>query len=286
MPPKIYTRNCEITENVSFPKGMHRIAMGIEYKGSDFSGFQSQRTGVPTVQQGIEKALSAICDEPITLVCAGRTDKGVHATGQVVHFDTRAVRPEKAWLRGANTQLPDGVSITWAQQVDPFFHSRFSAQSRCYRYVIHNTPTRSALLRHMVTWDRRRFDLEAMKEGSRHLLGEHDFSAFRGADCQARNPVRLMQRIDIHKHKDFIVIEVQATAFLYHMVRNIAGVLLAVACEAKPPQWVAQVLASKDRKQADVTAPADGLYLVKVSYPEKFALPQQSKGPYFLPEVL
>jgi len=286
MSPKIYTRNCEITENVGFPTGMQRIALGIEYKGSDFSGFQSQRSGVPTVQQSIERALSTICDEPITLVCAGRTDKGVHATGQVVHFDTKAARPEKAWLRGANTHMPDGVSITWAKEVSPYFHSRFSAQSRCYRYVIHNTPTRSALLRHMVTWDRRHFDLQAMEEGSRHLLGEHDFSAFRGADCQARNPIRQMQRIDIHKYNDFIVIEVQATAFLYHMVRNIVGVLSAVACEAKPPAWVAQVLASGDRRQADVTAPADGLYLVKVSYPDTFALPKQSKGPYFLPETL
>lgn len=286
MPPKIYTRNCEINDQAVFPEGMHRIAMGIEYKGSEFSGFQSQRSGVPTVQQSLEKSLSAICDEPITLVCAGRTDKGVHATGQVIHFDTQAARPQKAWLRGANTKLPDGVSIRWAQQVDPHFHARFSAQSRCYRYVIHNTATRSALLRHTVTWDRRCFDLNAMQEGSRYLLGEHDFSAFRGADCQARNPIRLMQRISINKINDFIVIEVQATAFLYHMVRNIVGVLMAVACEAKPPEWVAQVLASCDRTQADVTAPADGLYLVNVDYPEVFALPQQSKGPYFIPDTL
>lgn len=286
MPPKIYTRNCEINDQALFPEGMQRIAMGIEYKGSEFSGFQSQRSGVSTVQQSLEKSLTSICDEPITLVCAGRTDKGVHATGQVIHFDTQATRPEKAWLRGANTQLPDGVSIRWAQQVDARFHSRFSAQSRCYRYVIHNTATRSALLRHTVTWDRRRFDLAAMQEGSRYLLGEHDFSAFRGADCQARNPVRLMQRISINKINDFIVVEVKATAFLYHMVRNIVGVLMAVACEGRPPEWVAKVLASRDRTQASVTAPADGLYLVNVQYPAMFTLPKQAKGPYFLPDAL
>jgi len=284
MPPQIYTRNCEIIEPDLFPEGMQRIAMGIEYKGSLFSGFQTQSSGVPTVQQSLERAFSAICDEPITLVCAGRTDKGVHATGQVIHFDTQAVRPQKAWLRGANTQLPDGVSIRWASAVDPRFHARFSAGSRCYRYIIHNTYTPSALLQDMVTWDRRRFDLQAMREASAHLLGEHDFSALRGADCQARNPVRVMQRIDIDKINDFIVIEVQATAFLYHMVRNIVGVLAAVACSGKPPEWVAQVLKSRDRSQADVTAPADGLYLVNVAYPEHYGLPQYPKGPYFLPE--
>ena len=282
--PKIYTRNCEIIEPSLFPEAMGRIAMGIEYKGSEFSGFQTQSSGVPTVQQSLEKALSSICDEPITLVCAGRTDKGVHATGQVIHFDTEAIRPQKAWLRGANTKVSRGVSIRWAQEVDPRFHSRFSARSRTYRYVIHNTATPSALLRQTVTWDRRRFDLAAMQEASRYLLGEHDFSAFRGADCQANNPVRFMQRIDIHKINDFIVIEVQATAFLYHMVRNIVGVLAAVACAGKPPKWVKQVLESRDRTQASVTAPADGLYLVNVEYPEEYGLPQQAKGPYFLPE--
>jgi len=281
--PKIYTRNCEIIDPDLFPDAMQRIAMGIEYKGSDFSGFQSQNSGVATVQQSLEGALTAICNEPVSLVCAGRTDKGVHATGQVIHFDTKAVRPQKAWLRGANTQLPDGVSIAWAQQVSPNFHSRFSARSRTYRYVIHNTPTPSALLRHTVTWDRRRFDLMAMEKGSRHLLGEHDFSAFRGADCQALNPVRLMQRITIKRVNEFIVIEVQATAFLYHMVRNIVGVLAAVACENKPPEWVKAVLASGDRTQAGVTAPADGLYLVNVEYPEDYGIPQKPKGPYFLP---
>lgn len=284
MSPKIYTRNCEIVDQSLFPDGMRRIAMGIEYKGSEFSGFQSQRSGVPTVQQSLERSLSSICDEPITLVCAGRTDKGVHATGQVIHFDTQAVRPQKAWLRGANTKLPDGVSIRWAKEVDPHFHSRFSAHSRCYRYVIHNTPTPSALLRHTVTWDRRRFDLSAMEAGSRYFLGEHDFSAFRGADCQANNPIRIMQRIEIDRVNDFIVIEVQATAFLYHMVRNIVGVLAAVACEGKSPQWVKAVLESRDRTQADVTAPADGLYLVNVDYPDLYDLPKQAKGPYFLPE--
>lgn len=283
---KIYTRNCEIVDAGLFPDGMRRIAMGVEYKGSEFSGFQSQSSGVTTVQQSLQHALTDICAEPITLVCAGRTDKGVHATGQVIHFDTLADRPLKAWLRGVNTKLPLGASIRWAQEVSPHFHSRFSATSRTYRYVIYNSPTPSALLRKTVTWDRRRFDLDAMQKGSRFLIGEHDFSAFRGADCQANNPVRVMQRIDINKFNNFIVIEVQATAFLYHMVRNIVGVLAAVACENKPPEWVEAVLVSRDRTQADVTAPADGLYLVKVEYPSEYQLPTVPVGPYFLPESL
>jgi len=279
---KPYKRNAEVVDHNQFPGGMQRIALGIEYNGSFFRGFQSQPTGVPTVQQSIEGALSTICDEPITLACAGRTDTGVHATNQVVHFDTLALRPEKAWLRGANTHLPEGVSIRWAQKVPPHFHSRFSARSRSYRYVIYNVATQSALMKNLVTWDRRRLDVDAMIEGSRSLLGEHNFNAFRGADCQAKNPVRRINEIDIQRVDDFIVIEVKATAFLYHMVRNIVGVLSAVAASEKPAEWVKAVLDSQDRRCGGVTAPAAGLYLVQIEYDPIFNLPQPAKGPYMI----
>jgi len=279
---KPYKRNGEVIDPRQFPEGMQRIALGIEYNGSFFRGFQSQKSGVPTVQQAIEQSLSLICDEPISLVCAGRTDMGVHATNQVVHFDTLAVRPEKAWLRGANTHLPEGVSIRWAKTVSPSFHSRFSARSRSYRYIIYNVATPSALMSKLVTWDRRRFDVSAMIEGSHYLLGEHNFNAFRGTDCQAKNPVRRIDSITIKQVDEFIVIEVTATAFLYHMVRNIVGVLTAVAAGEKPASWVKIVLDSQDRRCGGVTAPAAGLYLVCVEYGSEFNLPQCPKGPYII----
>lgn len=283
---KPYKRNCEILDDSDFPDGMQRIALGIEYNGSHFHGFQSQASGVATVQQAIEKSLSKICDEQITLVCAGRTDMGVHATNQVVHFDTLAIRPEKAWLRGANTHLKDGVSIRWAQTVSPLFHSRFSARSRTYRYIIYNVATPSALMKNLVTWDRRQLNIDAMREGSQYLLGEHNFNAFRGADCQAKNPIRRIDRIDINKVDDFIVIEVTATAFLYHMVRNIVGVLSAVAAGEKAISWVKFVLDSQDRRSGGVTAPAAGLYLVNVEYDTQFELPIRAKGPYIIGGLL
>lgn len=281
---KHYKRNCEIVvgSELQFPEGMHRIVLGIEYAGYGFHGFQSQPHDPQTVQEGLEKALSAIANEPIKLVCAGRTDAGVHATNQVVHFDTMAKRIDRAWLRGANTQLPDGIAIRWVKHVTPDFHSRFSARSRTYRYVIYNTQTPSALLKRYVTWDRRTLDVALMVQASRSLLGEHDFSAFRAIQCQANNPVRHMKRIDISQQKDFIVIEVEATAFLYHMVRNIVGVLSSIAAGEKPVTWAAEVLESRDRQQGGVTAPADGLYLVSVDYDNNYNLPVRDKGPYFL----
>jgi tRNA pseudouridine38-40 synthase len=281
-----YKRNREILDVSLFPEGMNRIALGVEYNGNLFRGFQSQSSGVSTVQQTLESALSSICDEPIALVCAGRTDTGVHATNQVVHFDTIAQRPEKAWLRGANTKLEDGVSIRWAKTVSPLFHARFSARSRTYRYVLYNTRTPSALMKNLVTWDRRRFNIDEMIEGSRYLVGEHNFNAFRGADCQAKTPFRRIDAITINSVGDFIIIEVKATAFLYHMVRNIVGVLTAVAAGEKPPSWVGAVLASEDRRFGGVTAPAAGLYLVEVEYEKSFALPICHKGPYIIEGLL
>ena len=281
-PPKLYKRNCDVSRSCKFPEGMRRIALGIEYCGHLFHGFQAQNHDEQTIQHGLEKALSKIANEPISLVCAGRTDAGVHATNQVVHFDTMAVRPDSAWLRGANTQLPEGIAIRWVRRVEPQFHARFSAEARTYRYVIYNSNTPSALLNHYVTWDRRTLNIEAMSQASNALLGEHDFSAFRAVQCQARNPVRRMDRIDITPQGDFIVIEVKATAFLYHMVRNIVGVLSAIGAGEKPVEWAKQVLESKDRRCGGVTAPPDGLYLVAIDYDDQYDIPVRPLGPYLL----
>jgi tRNA pseudouridine38-40 synthase len=279
---KIYKRNCEVTDACEFPRGMVRIALGIEYSGHFFHGFQSQVHDTKTIQHGLEQALSLIANEPIKLVCAGRTDAGVHASNQVVHFDTLAKRMDSAWLRGANTQLPEGISIRWVKQVSPDFHARFSAKSRTYRYIIYNASTPSALLNHYVTWDRRQFDMDSMIAASQLLIGEHDFSAFRASQCQANNPVRHMQSITISRQGEFIVIEVKASAFLYHMVRNIVGVLMAIAAGEKAAPWITEVLQSRDRQQAGVTAPPHGLYLVAIDYDHGYCLPVRPKGPYFL----
>jgi tRNA pseudouridine38-40 synthase len=280
-PKKTYRRNCD-THYCSFPEGMQRIALGIEYAGHFFHGFQAQPHDIRTVQQGLEGALTQIANEPIKLVCAGRTDAGVHGTNQVVHFDTLAKRVDSAWLRGANAKLPEGIAIRWVKHVSPDFHSRFSALSRTYRYVIYNTKTPSALLNNYVTWDRRSLDVDQMIEASRSLLGQHDFSAFRAVQCQAKNPTRNMKRIDISRQGEFIVIEVEASAFLYHMVRNIVGVLTSIAASEKPVSWAAEVLEGRDRTLGGVTAPADGLYLVSIEYDDRHNLPVRPKGPYFL----
>jgi tRNA pseudouridine38-40 synthase len=279
---KPYRRNCDIQTVDGFPEGMQRVALGIDYAGHLFHGFQAQPHDTKTVQGSIEKALSAITNEPTTLVCAGRTDAGVHATNQVVHFDTLATRTDTAWLRGANAKLPDGVAIRWAKNVTPDFHSRFSAKHRTYRYVIYNTRTHSALLKHFVTWDRRRLDVDAMAEASQALVGQHDFNALRASQCQANNAVRNIHYITLSRQDDFIILEIQATAFLYHMVRNIVGVLTAIGSGEKPVSWAAEVLESRNRQCAGVTAPPDGLYLVAVDYESHHDLPIRSKGPYFL----
>ncbi|EGG93576.1 tRNA pseudouridine synthase A [gamma proteobacterium IMCC1989] len=279
---KPYKRNCDINTVDGFPEGMQRVALGIEYAGHVFHGFQSQPHDEKTVQSALENALSLVANEPIKLVCAGRTDAGVHATNQIVHFDTLAKRKDTAWLRGANAKLPDGVAIRWAQDVSCDFHSRFSAKHRTYRYVIYNSRTHSALLKNFVTWDRRSLDIDAMAEASQALVGRHDFNAFRASQCQANNAIRDMHYIKVHRQNDFIVIEVQATAFLYHMVRNIVGVLSTIAAGEKPVSWAKEVLESKDRRCGGITASPDGLYLVAVEYDESHRLPQRPKGPYFL----
>jgi tRNA pseudouridine38-40 synthase len=283
---KVYSRNGEVVGDTVWPEGMQRVALAIEYKGTDFHGFQTQPNGVKTVQQALEKALSQVANEPITLVCAGRTDAGVHATNQVIHFDTLAKRSPKAWVMGTRPLLPDAVGVKWAQDVTPNFHARFSALNRTYRYLISDARTSSALLHDQITWSSRPLDIDKMREGAAHLVGRHDFTSFRATQCQAKSPVREIQYLHIIRRGDLIVLEVQANAFLHHMVRNIVGVLLSVAAGDKPAAWVGEVLAARSRSAGGVTSKPYGLYLVSVDFPAEFNLPKGSPGPLFLPEPI
>jgi tRNA pseudouridine38-40 synthase len=258
-----------------------RIALGIEYDGSGFSGWQMQSHATRTVQGALQQALSIVADEPIQVVCAGRTDSGVHATGQVVHFDTRAERPDRAWVLGVNAHLPDDVVSLWACGVADDFSARFSASARLYRYIILNRRARSAVLNKKVTWRYDRFDTQAMHQAAQALVGEQDFSSFRSAACQAEHARRCVHFVHVHRQGDFIYIDIEANAFLHHMVRNIVGSLLAVGQGEKPVDWIGELLALRDRTLAGITAPADGLYLVKVSYPAASGLPDYCYLPDF-----
>jgi len=259
-----------------------RIALGIEYNGSCFNGWQSQKSpNAVTVQETLEQVLSGIADHPVSLACAGRTDTGVHATAQVVHFETPHPRPEKAWLMGANSMLPDTVSIRWARQASDDFHARFSATARRYRYVIYNNPLKPAILNGLVTRHHFPLNADAMHEAAQALLGENDFSSYRVAACQSSTPMRFVEEIRVNRRKDFVCIDIQANAFLLHMVRNIAGVLIDIGEGRKPATWAGDLLDLRDRTQGGVTAPPHGLYLVSVRYPEEFLVPVDPVYPPF-----
>ena len=264
---------------------MPRIAVGVEYDGSAYAGWQTQ-PAAPSVQQVAEAALGSIAAAPVTLVCAGRTDAGVHALGQVAHFDTEAVRPMRSWVLGANSELPPDVSLRFAQPVPGHFHARYSAEARTYRYLILNRSARSALHARRATWVHRALDLAPMQAAAAALLGEHDFSAFRAAECQAKSPVRRLERLAVARHGDWVLIEATANAFLHHMVRNITGLLIAVGKGDASPSWAAELLAGRDRTRAPATAPAAGLYLVAVRYPEAFGLPAPPAGEALSPDRL
>lgn len=255
--------------------GRHRIAFGLEYDGSRFRGFQRQQQR-PTVQEVLEDALATVADHPVTVHCAGRTDTGVHAACQVIHIETRAARSERAWVLGANSNLPDAVAVRWARFVDDRFHARFSARGRHYRYCILNRWIRPGLHAGRVAWERRPLDAARMHDAAQALVGEHDFSSFRALGCQAKHPVRELKRIGVVRHENELVLDVSANAFLYHMVRNIAGTLIAVGCGERAPGWVADVLAARDRKQAGVTAPPEGLCFMGVDYPDHPELPSRA----------
>jgi tRNA pseudouridine38-40 synthase len=252
---------------------MKRIALGIEYNGSLFNGYQLQSAGTRTVQGELERALSKVANEPVRLTCAGRTDTGVHATGQVVHFDTAVERELKAWMLGGNTNLPRDISIHWVRQVSDEFSARFSAISRSYRYILFNRKVRSAVFQHNVSWSFEPLDATVMNEAAQLLIGEHDFSAFRSSQCQARHAVREMQAISVKRETDYVILDIKANAFLHHMVRNIMGTLMVIGRGEQPVAWMQEVLQVQDRKKAGMTAQAAGLYLINVEYPEEHGLP-------------
>ncbi|RKS84738.1 tRNA pseudouridine(38-40) synthase [Orbus hercynius] len=258
-----------------------KIALGIEYDGSKYSGWQRQQH-VSSVQQKIEEALSRIADETITVFCAGRTDAGVHATGQVIHFETEANRPINAWAMGTNTHLPSNIAIKWAQTVDESFHARFSAQARRYRYIIYNHHYRHAILNQGITHYYIPLNEVKMHQAAQYLLGENDFSAFRAAQCQSLSPWRNIHHISVTRFDRYLVIDIQANAFVHHMVRNIVGSLIEVGNGHQTEAWIRDLLLSQDRTQAAATAKPDGLYLVDVIYPAQFELPRTPLGPIFL----
>jgi tRNA pseudouridine38-40 synthase len=249
-----------------------RLAIGIEYDGTAYNGWQRQRTGLG-VQERLEHALSEVANEPVEVTCAGRTDAGVHASGQVAHFDTGSERSERGWLLGANTHLPDDICVTWVKPVADEFHARFSATARRYQYRILNRLVRSALDRRRAWWVHRDLDDRRMHQAAQALLGEHDFSAFRAAGCQASNAVREVTDIGVARDGDWVLLDITANAFLQHMVRNVTGTLVAIGSGDEEIDWAATVLAGRDRTAAGMAAPPHGLTLVQVFYPDSFGIP-------------
>lgn len=251
---------------------MVRIALGVEYDGSRFCGWQSQADGCG-VQDALEAALAKIASEPVRSVTAGRTDAGVHALGQVVHFDTTAARPLSAWVRGVNSELPPGVVALWAREVSPGFHARFSAFERVYRYVLLNDAVRPALLAGKAGWFHLPLDAHAMAEAARMLVGKHDFSAFRAAECQAKSPVKELLRARVARRGPFLLFDFAANAFLHHMIRNIVGCLVYVGKGAHPPAWMRELLEAGDRRLAAPTFAPDGLYFAGPRYDPRWGVP-------------
>lgn len=249
-----------------------RLALGLEYCGTAFRGWQSQPGGA-TVQDALERALAVIADQRVGVICAGRTDAGVHASQQVVHFDAPVERPLTAWVRGVNAHLPDGVAVRWAQPVGDDFHARFSARGRRYRYLLLNRPQRLGLWQGRAGWFHGPLDLAAMRDGAARLLGEHDFSAFRAAECQAKTPVKTLSRAEVRQFGNLVVFDFAATAFLHHMVRNLVGTLVYIGKGAHPAGWVDELLQMKDRKLAAPTFSADGLYFRGPVYEPQWGLP-------------
>lgn len=264
---------------------MQRYAMAIAYDGSAYRGWQAQQTGVPSVQSSVEQALSEIAGQPLRVHCAGRTDASVHATQQIIHFDA-PLRPERAWIRGGNTLLPRGISALWVKPVDDDFHARFSATARRYRYCILNTEQRPAHGLDLVTWESQFLNDEAMNQAAQSLLGEQDFSSFRAASCQSNTPMRCVHHAKVRRAGDLLVLDIQANAFLHHMVRNIAGSLIEIGKGKQDAGWIAELMRLKDRTMAAATAKPFGLYLVDVCYDKRWQLPAASTGPWWLPDAL
>lgn len=260
---------------------LQRWAAVVEYDGSAYNGWQRQKHST-TVQQQVEQALSRVANEAVTLVCAGRTDSGVHATNQVIHFDSAAAREPRNWLLGANANLPLDIRLRWVGAVANDFSARFSARKRTYRYVIHNSAHPPALFQRNVTWVSERLDAVAMHRAGQQLLGEQDFSSFRAAGCQSNTPFRCVEHLRVHRFGELVVVEICANAFLHHMVRNIVGALLAVGKGAQSEAWLGELLRHRDRTLAPPTAPANGLYLVGVEYPPNCGVAVLPFGPVLL----
>lgn len=260
-----------------------RVALSLEYNGSAYHGWQRQKKpAVPTIQSSLEAALSSVAGSDIGVFCAGRTDARVHATQQIVHFENTVQRSAKAWVMGTNANLPDDIRVHWAMGMSGDFHARFSATARRYRYIIVNTPVRSGIFSGQLSWFRSPLDYRIMHSEAQCLLGEQDFSAFRAAACQSNSAFRNVHAIHVAQHGNLIVIDIEANAFLLHMVRNIAGVLMDVGAGRQAPGWTKAVLEGKDRNHGCVTAAPQGLYLVDVQYPAHFAMKKSPIGPYFL----
>ena len=243
-----------------------KIALGVEYLGTDFHGWQIQKSGLRTVQGVVEPALSKIANHPVRVFCSGRTDAGVHAQEQVIHFETQTSRTEGAWLFGGNANLPSDVNFKWAKEVNDDFHARFNAHARSYEYKIHHHPVRSSLKTGYYLWEPRSLNIDDMRKAAAFLVGEHDFSCFRGSMCQAKSPIKTIEYLQIDEIGDDLIIKVKANAFLHHMVRNLVGTLLKVGRGEESTEWMLSVLASKDRKEAGPTAEPQGLYFVKAHY--------------------
>lgn len=267
------------------PAKSNRLAMAIEFNGTAYRGWQRQRTDVPTIQAFLERAISQVANETVSTIVAGRTDAGVHATNQIVHFDTSQYRSNYGWMMGINGQLPNDICVKWVMPVNEFFHARFSAKERAYRYVIQNTNVKSALLHEMTTWEKYPLDVQRMQEAANQLLGTHDFSSFRAAECQAHQPIRTLRELTVERFGDLIVIQTRADGFLHHMVRNIVGVLLPIGRGNKPVQWAKDVLEFKDRNKGGVTAKGNGLYFVRAKY-DNIELPTSHAGPNFIQPLI
>ena len=263
-----------------------RVAISIEYDGSGYRGWQTQTHDTRAVQTKIEQALSKIAAERISVTCSGRTDSGVHASSQVCHFDTYAIRDPYNWVMGVNSQLPDDISVAWASEVDPAFHARFSAFSRQYVYLIKCSSLRSALLKNVVTLTHKGLDPKLMAVAAQSLIGTYDFKAFRSAQCQAKTSVRSVTRLSVHNHGQLIAVHLEANGFLQHMVRNIVGVLMAIGAKEQPTSWVEHVLASKDRTEGGVTAPSHGLYFLGPTYCDSYYLPETIRIPQIARDIL
>ncbi len=272
------------TEGATTVAPSYRYALCIEYAGAAYRGWQIQRDDqASSIQAEVESALSKIANHPVHTVCAGRTDARVNATYQIIHFDSQVQREERAWVLGSNSHLPDDIAVRWARPVSDDFHARFSALERRYRYLIYSSPVKPAILARGVTWTYKTLDIERMRTAAAYLIGEHDFTSYRAIGCQAKSPVRQVRALDIYRSGEMIVLDVRANAFLHHMIRNFAGVLMKIGAGEAEPQWAQDVLHARDRRQGGVTAPPYGLYFVDVKYSDEFTLPKSSLGPYFLP---